>query len=154
MQARNKKKMIFSWALAIGWVGVLFFLSGQTAVESGELSGLVTQLLMRVLGFLQVSAQTMEFLLRKAAHFAIFAVEGMLLLFALNNTLPGRRGRQACLAALGCAGLAVLNELHQMFSDGRSCELRDMLIDFAGSCAGICAGLVILAVLARRRRAR
>ena len=34
-------RMSIFWLLAIGWIAVLFFFSGQTAVESSALSGWV-----------------------------------------------------------------------------------------------------------------
>ena len=56
--------------------------------------------------------------------------------------------------ALGATALAAGNELHQMFSEGRSCEGRDMLIDTGGALLGIGAALLLLWIIRRWKRAR
>ena len=146
MQKRQKFSMILFWVLAIGWIAVLFFFSGQGGVESADLSGRLTQFLMRRLDFLSVSAETMEFVLRKAAHFGIFVVEGLLLALAMLQTLPKRRWAAIGASAACCGALAVLNELHQTLMPDRSCELRDMIIDFSGALIGIFAAMVLYAL--------
>lgn len=45
---------------------------------------------------------------------------------------------------------AISDEVHQLFVEGRSCELRDMLIDSAG----VIAGVLLMSWLDKRRRRR
>ena len=45
--------------------------------------------------------------------------------------------------------MAALNEYSQTFAEGRSCEPRDMLIDFAGAVLGIAAAVLIRGHLTR-----
>ena len=50
--------------------------------------------------------------------------------------------------------MACLNELHQRFSEGRVCSLRDVLIDSSGALAGILVACGIVALLQSIRRKR
>ena len=56
---------------------------------------------------------------------------------------------------LWCAAIALVyavsDELHQLFSPGRSCQIKDMLIDFCGASAGIAAVNSIRLRLHRRK---
>lgn len=133
---------IFWWALAIGWAGMLFWFSGQDGVDSSSLSGSLARALLSRLTFIRVSEATFEFYLRKLAHFGIFALEGFLMRVALYNTRPSR-GLNGFIAAMVCCGVAVLNELHQLTSEGRVCSVTDMFIDAGGALAGIAAASLI-----------
>ena len=132
---RPKLSVLF-WLAAAAWCGVLFFFSGQSGVESGDLSMRFTQWVLRTFPFLPYAAEVLEPILRKCAHFGIFAVEGALLGSAMMTCLR-ERTMGGLLAALCCAVIAALNEYHQSFAEGRSCEFRDMLIDSAGGATGV-----------------
>lgn len=142
MQFHNRKRAVFFAVLSIAWIAVLFFFSGQSGQDSG---GLSRRLTWRLLGWLVrrgVSFDTLHILVRKCAHFGVFAVEG----FFLGMTgLSLMRARIAVPAAAATgAVLAVLNELHQKLSEGRACSEMDMIIDSCGALAGIVFAAVIL----------
>ena len=142
------------WIAALGWAAMLFFFSGQNADESGRLSMWVTQQVLRFFPSIPLEFETLHFLVRKTAHFCIFGLEGFLLGLAMMTTLP-EKWLGGLLAAISCAVVAVLNEYHQSFSEGRSCELRDMLIDSMGALLGVVTGALLLALIgwiSRRRR--
>ncbi len=150
---RRSRATVLLWLAAIAWVAVLFFFSGQTGAESGALSMRVTRFLLRIFPWLPWTAEALNPVLRKLAHFGIFAVEGLLLTSAVLTTLRRRPVLGVVLACAVCAGMAALNEFHQSFMDGRSCELRDVLIDSGGAAAGaLVASLVVLLVRRRARR--
>ena len=140
---RRSRLSIFLWIAAAAWCGVLFFFSGQDAAESGDLSLRFTRWVLRALPFLPYSAEVLEPVLRDCAHFGIFAMEGALLGAAMMTSLrePAAGG---LLAALGCAAIAVLNEYHQSFSEGRACEVHDMLLDSAGGLTGVLFAALVL----------
>lgn len=138
MKKGNAAWAILWWALAVGWAVIMFMLSGQTGVDSGRLSGGLAQALLKRLTFLNVSSETFEYILRKLAHFGIFAVEGFFMRVALYSTRPSR-GLNGVLASVVCCGVAVLNELYQLTAEGRYCSVRDMFIDASGALAGIAA---------------
>jgi len=91
-------------------------------------------------------------LVRKLAHFSEYAVLGVLM-YLLFST-PQRRSR-GVLPAAACLGTAGVDEFLQRFAEDRAPALRDVGIDFAGSCLGILAAAAILALLyhaVRKRR--
>ncbi len=126
------------WIAAVLWVGVLFFLSTQTAVQSDELSGWFTGLVLRLFRFLKYDPSDPEGVLRKVAHFCIFAFEGFLLGLAMQRTLK-KRLRALALTEGICMLMAAANEAGQLLAAGRSCEVRDMLIDSGGALSGVLA---------------
>ena len=150
---RNPYLCVCLWLAAIGWCGVLFYFSGQSAAISRELSMRFTRFILRLFPSLPYSAATLHPILRKCAHYGIFAVEGLLLASALMVTLR-RRFAGSALTMLICAIMAMLNEYHQSFAEGRSCEIRDMLIDAGGALTGILLAALIFFIVLRAIRRR
>lgn len=140
---------------AVMWVAVLFYFSGQDGGQSSALSAALAEKLLRHMPFLAVSVETFELVLRKLAHFGIFAVEGFLLRLGLGKLRPARFGNNLISVFIG-GGLAVLNELHQLASEGRVCSAADMAIDASGVLVGALVAAAIeniaWAYVHRRRR--
>jgi VanZ family protein len=80
------------------------------------------------------------------AHFAEYAILGLLLFLALRATLDTRTAALVALAVASFYGAT--DEVHQVFTPGRVPDPLDWVTDTAGAAFGI---LVALAVLARRR---
>lgn len=139
------------WALAIGWIAVLFFFSGQNAVDSSALSGWFVNFVRDIFPFNRLPADQLTHVVRKLAHFCIFALEGFLLCFAMTESFRDR-SVGAVLSVITCTALAAGNELHQMFSEGRSCEGRDMLIDTGGALLGIGVAMLLQWIIRRARK--
>ena len=150
MQKDKRIRFTIWMALAVAWVLVMLFLSGQNAMDSSELSGWLTQLVSNALAFLHLNASQLEAVLRKTAHFGIFAVEGFLLHAALAQVIS-RRKRCFLTALVPCAILAVVTELEQLFAEGRACSPIDMGIDSCGALLGILVSCLILWLLAKRK---
>ena len=128
---------ILFWALSAGIVVLMFCFSGQTGEESSSLSMLLTQWVLDHFSFIRAEAEILEHVLRKTAHFSIFAASGAFLYAALRFSFGKKRAVWLSLAA--SAVLAVANELHQLMNIERSCQVSDMLLDFSGAVAGILA---------------
>ena len=137
------------WALIAAHVCVIYALSAQDADLSSQTSGRVARVVAQIFtpDFDSLSpahqesvVESYQFLTRKAAHVAEYAVLAGLIVLALSHN---RRGAVfgAMAASLGCA---VLDELHQMYSEGRSAQFTDVLIDGAGALLGILAALLLL----------
>ena len=150
---RRALRLVIFWALAIGWVAVLFIFSGQTGAESGELSLWLTHLVQRLFPWIPLTTDALEHLLRKLAHFSIFAVEGFLLCLAMMESFRDK-GAGALLSGILCTAVAAANELRQSFIEGRSCEGGDVLIDSAGALLGIAVAALAYFLCRRRRRDR
>ena len=131
---RKRFITILLWAITALWTALLFGFSGQNGQDSGRLSLQVTLFLMKIFPDLPLEMETLHHFVRKAAHFSVFAAEGMLLLASLARGLK----RHAAIIALPvCLGIAALNEYHQSFTDGRHASIADVGIDFAGAACGI-----------------
>ena len=136
-------------ALAAAWAGVMFFFSGQSAADSGALSGRFVRLLFGWLLKWGVPYDLLHHIVRKAAHFCVFMLEGVLLCAGMRCELTAPRALAAS-AAL-CAAFAVGNELHQQTAVGRACSPVDMGIDFAGALTGILLTLAVGHALGRHK---
>ena len=144
-RTRKHALTLILWLITIAWTALLFGFSGQNGEESAGLSEMLTRFVLRIFPALPLSFDTLHILIRKAAHFTIFGVEGALLSASLMRCLPGRINTRIALPA--CAVIAALNEYHQSFTEGRHASLWDVGIDFAGA---VCA--VALLMWIRRKK--
>ena len=159
MADRRKKWLrIVLWALVAAWMGLIFCLSAQAAQDSQQTSGRVIRWLLIHFdkSFLNLSLEEQilriddwSFVVRKLAHFVLIAVLGFLCFAAFSVDLLPWRAFPAALI-LGVAR-AVLDEAHQAFVPGRSCELRDVCIDSAGVLLGAAFLLLILHWIQRKK---
>lgn len=85
-----------------------------------------------------------QFIARKSAHFLIYVVLGNLSLLAVISYKGLKFSVRPLIAAAICLIYAASDEFHQYFVPGRSCELRDMCIDFSGAVTGILLLLLII----------
>lgn len=152
---------IVLWLLVVLWMGLIFSFSAQNADNSREVSGRVIRWLLAILDrqfselppeeqLLRMSGWST--IVRKLAHFGLFAVLGILSFAAFSAILPPQR---AFLAALGLGTVrAILDEVQQAFVPGRSCEFRDICIDAAGVLLGAAFLLLILHLIQRKKLKR
>ena len=140
---KNKKAVAaVSWCLVAACMAVIFFLSAQTADESQELSETVAL-------FLRLGL-SVDFI-RKCAHF----LEFMGLAVLVYNALYWSFGRfRPVLTFVITAAYAASDEFHQLFVDGRACQITDFLTDSFGALLGIAAAWIIglLCLKIKRRR--
>ncbi len=136
------------------WLAFIFSMSLTSAQASTVQSQAATQQLDKLLTALPLPvAPAPEMLVRKLAHFAEFAVAGVLAALTLAALVPGARGsllRSPHIGTAALAGLAVAlcDETLQLSSPGRSAQVTDVWLDWAGYLTGIllCIGLLRLAV--------
>ena len=136
------KKRIVLTALTLSVMAVIFLFSSQTGSESEGMSeglqGGLAALLSNILGggeLLDKLISGSEFIVRKSAHFTLFLLLGLFAAPTFKNY--GIEKRYLLTAVIFCFIYAVSDETHQYFVEGRSSEFRDVLIDTAGSAAGI-----------------
>lgn len=77
-----------------------------------------------------------QYTIRKLAHFSIYTIVGINLM-GLVNTYEFKKKNKISLALLIGVIYAILDEFHQMFSDGRSPQIGDVFIDTLGILLGI-----------------
>ena len=138
-------------------MGMIFFLSSQSASQSSQLSETLSQWIITVLNpfFPHIVPSDMMHLLhpliRKVAHFAEYALLGFLLLLYWRITLNRKHMRALglLLLALSISILfACTDEWHQLYVNGRSGQPGDVLIDSCGAATG--SGIAFL--LSRRKK--
>lgn len=154
-------------AVTLGWALVMALFSSQTYAQQ-DLRPWLERVLSRTgferyaagvsfrYGDLTVSIRELglggfaEFLLRKLAHLAEYAVLGALLLLLLYAVFRG--GRWLTPAAIAAVFLfAVTDEIRQSYVEGRTPLPEDVLLDTVGACFGSLFALLILLKLRPRR---
>ena len=134
----NRKIQIFSWALVLLCMAVIFILSAQTGDESQSLSdGLVTDDL------------SSDFI-RTCAHFLEYAGLSVLIYNALYRSYGYCR---PYLTIIISSLYAVSDEVHQLFVEGRAFQISDILIDSIGAVMAT-AALSALIFICKKRRNR
>lgn len=139
---RNKIIAAVSWCFVAACMAVIFFLSAQNGEESQELSETVALLLK--LGL------SVDFI-RSCAH----CLEFMGLAVLVFNALYWSFGYfRPYLAFVLTAAYAASDEIHQLFVDGRACQLSDFLTDSFGAFIGIIAASIIGIICLNIKRRR
>ena len=122
-------------------MGFIFCMSLNNAEESKALSDSLAQ---RLINFLGINIP--KVILRKGAHFVEFAGLGLCLCNALYASFGHRL--TPVFALVGTVIYAISDEVHQIFSEGRACQITDVLIDSAGAILGI----IIVFIIIKERR--
>jgi VanZ family protein len=126
------------WILPIAWMGVIFMFSHQPATQSSKISSSVTEKVLQVIEHIAPNAsdevEWWHGFIRKNAHFFIYLVLGCLLV----KPLKCQGVKKPLLVAFIISVLyAVSDETHQLFIEGRSGQIRDVLIDSMGALTGL-----------------
>ena len=135
-------------ALTAAMIGFIFLNSMKNADDSSAQSGALLARINGVLHWLGISRELSQHFIRKTAHFTEYFVLGSLLC-ATAYAYVRRRGRMLCIALPAGLCTAVIDELIQSGSAGRSCEIADMALDFS---AVVTASLIAVLILYLRRR--
>ncbi|MCK8060445.1 MULTISPECIES: VanZ family protein [unclassified Fusibacter] len=134
------KTKIKDYTMALLWMATIFYLSSQSAQDSGELSSGVMRwvaALFEKLSFgSSIGFDQLHVFIRKTAHFSAYALLGILTSNALEHDIKKTRVRVAAVL-LVCLAYAVSDEVHQSFVPGRGPSAYDVIIDFVGSSTGI-----------------
>ena len=167
---RQTRKLIFLIVLTLLWMCLIFWFSAQNADVSSDLSGgLLHKLLSVIVPHWKTRTEAEQLaimeglhtIFRKCGHFSEYTVLGMLLTATARqrqNCISDSRQaitKEVIILPALCALLyACSDEFHQRFVPGRSCELRDVCIDFCGGCLGILLSVLAIRIAAKIRRKR
>lgn len=141
-------KKIICWVLVILCAASIFYFSDQPAKQSNKTSKSTISTVFQINPkFRKLSdvkknqrVMTMHTIMRKLAHFSLYALLGALIFIALSNYKLKLKWLWAVLASLL---YAISDEFHQTFVLGRSGELRDVGIDTLGAACGIAVTLLL-----------
>ena len=137
MTKANQHKLLIMLA-AVFWMGIIFKLSAQPGEQSNLLSTKVTTIIVSLAQQFRsdVNVLSLNYLIRKCAHFLAYLVLGIIVLFAMRRIgLTGKKGILWTL--LICISYAITDELHQGVVPGRTPKLMDVVIDSSGALLGI-----------------
>lgn len=118
--------------------GLIFFFSSQNAESSTAVS---QGILRKLLGFVpvvrsldQAAFLEAEHFIRKTAHFTLYMLLGVYAYLSAETVVSKHK---VLVTLLFCLAYAASDELHQLFSSGRSGQISDVLLDFCGSFVGM-----------------
>ena len=125
--------------LLVCWMTTIFLLSAEPAVESSKSSDRVEKIIVSVaktLGYEPKPDESFALhdltkIVRKSAHFFLYFVLGLFSAFVLYAFEVKKR--IYIYAVFMSAFYAVTDEIHQLFVEGRSAQVTDVLIDTAGA---------------------
>lgn len=156
----SKKVMIVAGFVPMLIVcAVIFWFSSNVAEDSAEQSSHIVNLVkdevfpelneMQTMQDQKTVDDALSFAVRKAAHFSIYTLLGACTFVAFWII---RKKKLRFLAAWGASVLyAVSDEIHQRFVPGRSCELKDVLIDSCGALLGAVICLLVIVFIEHRK---
>lgn len=141
---------------------IIFAFSSQSGGESSAASAGVSRFIAELIvsGFDKLSELERELkieelvpIVRKCAHFCVFCALGFFANLSAHSFAFERNAKispvKNAYTAAFCIIYAVLDEAHQLFSPGRSCQFTDVLIDFSGSILGIATALLCFTIFKR-----
>ena len=139
-----KIKRIIYTTLLIIWMLIIFLFSNQNGNNSESTSNKVANFIIDVVEIItnkDISeddrnsfVEDSRFIIRKTAHFTIYFVLGILTCLTLTSYQINNR---IIFGIMFCLLYACSDEIHQMFSNGRTFKLLDILIDTVGASIGI-----------------
>lgn len=145
-----KTARLVLWPLMILIMALIFFFSAQSGEDSGNTSGFITQMILRVIrpdfDSLSADAQarlldTVHLIVRKGAHFSEFAALAFVM-YLLLRTYPIKLF--GVCSWLGATLYAVTDEIHQLFVGERAGSIKDVLIDSCGAAAGVALAYLLI----------
>ena len=138
----------------------IFYFSNQVADESSKRSGRIVNFIAQIVHKIKnmqepektiFMQETLTTIVRKTAHFSIYAMLGILSMNYMATYKEKSLYKNALIAIIFCIFYATTDEIHQYFIPGRSCELRDVCIDTVGSLTGIVITYAIYYYYKRRK---
>ena len=148
-------KKILWWIIAIFVMVTIFRFSSEKAVESAGTSKRFMRVIIDILPFTKALSEiakqelmeSMDFIIRKCAHFTLYAVLGFSVFGAVKSTFMKKVKLNVIWSFIICVIYAISDEIHQFFVPGRACRVYDIFIDSFGSTFGISFFLIIIFLL-------
>lgn len=132
-------RIIIKLVLVFLWMGLIFYFSNQPSASSTKMSdGVILTFAEAFCNGKSLSPNEKSEIIdkyvlitRKSAHFFVYFILGILVFNLLieNKNLV----KLILISTFICMLYAVSDEVHQYFVYGRSCEVRDMILDTTAS---------------------
>lgn len=147
----NILKKIIIYLFTFFWMAIIFYFSSQTAAVSTDTSNSFTALLLRAIGITPTVEliEGLRSIIRTLAHFGIFGILGVH--YYLSCAVSNRVKHLFIVSLLLSLAYAIIDELHQLFSDGRAFQFFDVVIDFAGAAVFISLFMALIFACKKRK---
>lgn len=136
-------KKIIKLILVIIWMGVIFSFSAENADKSTSKSDEVILKIYKAFNNNKLTKNEQKkiidkfvFPVRKIAHFSEYLILGILVISFISE-FKLLEIKYLIIAVLISMLYAISDEIHQLFSDGRTARILDVIIDTLGSVTGI-----------------
>ena len=136
----------FNIILLILWLLTIFLFSNDKAEVSSEKSDGISNTIVNIIENISGNNYSEEkyeevlniviFIVRKTAHFLEYLILGLLVINVIKD-YKVLEVKYIITGVLFCMLYAISDEIHQLFVSGRSCQIKDILIDTTGSITGI-----------------
>lgn len=130
-------RKVISILLVILWMLVIFAFSSDEGKKSQSISDDVIETVVVATTNIEKNTKEMDiikdksgYIVRKCAHFFVYFILGILVMIALNNY---NLRYFIIYASIICIVYAIFDEFHQTFVDGRSGNIKDILLDSSAS---------------------
>ncbi|MBR0085765.1 MAG: VanZ family protein [Lachnospiraceae bacterium] len=162
MGSRSGKKVRLVIYLAIT-LAIMVFIFVQSALPAELSTAQSDPVESWIGGLIKLDPHTITLIVRKTAHFLEYLVLGLFVTLTVRELVIRRNSKQGTaepfktgLRRIGLiswitgTAYAVSDEIHQYFVPGRSCEIKDMIID----AAGVFIGVLIICLVTKRKTKR
>lgn len=147
-------RKVLSTVLVIIWMLTIFYFSHQQGTGSSSTSKKVTEAIVNILDIKKEMTEEnkeeivkiIEPIIRKLAHYTLYMLGGILIINAINAYIKEDIKIIMCSSLIGVI-YAVSDELHQLFINGRSGKIIDVVIDSIGIFTGIAMYLVVKKII-------
>ncbi len=142
---------------AVIWMIIVFKFSSQPADTSQNTSLNLTKRIVNVFFAGKSSIEKEQITdkldpyVRKLAHFTLYAAGGILIANYINTYNIKDKNKIIYSICIG-ATYACTDEFHQLFVEGRSGQLTDVLIDSLGVATGVCIFLCVITIFKKLKR--
>ncbi len=143
------QRVIFDILTIITFIAIFIF-SNQNGEKSGSTSRSFTRKIIEILridkNLNEIEKEELiansQYIIRKLAHFTIYTIAGINI-YGFVNTYNIKKSNKLIITILIGILYAISDEMHQMFSGGRTPAVKDVCIDTIGVMFGICTFIAI-----------
>lgn len=147
-------RKVLSIALVIIWMLTIFYFSHQQGTGSSSTSKKVSMVIVNILDIKnemteeqkEEMVEIIEPIIRKLAHYTLYMLGGILIINAINAYIKEDVRIVRYSSFIGVI-YAISDELHQLFVNGRSGKIIDVVIDSIGIFTGIAVYLVVKKII-------
>lgn len=121
--------------LVIIWMILVFSFSKESGKDSKNTSSNFIKTIF-IDNITNEKVEKLTFITRKMAHFSLYMLGGMCICLCVTINFENIKYNYLISYFIGTT-YALIDELHQYFVPGRSCEFRDIVIDSIGVLVGV-----------------